>query len=128
MVDLGGSMTILCVFLGGGLGSLVRYGTSIWLRGSSGQFPLSTLLVNLLGCFLLGYLVTSPMFGERLSVPMRVGLTTGFLGGFTTFSTFGLDSVRLLQNGALLWMFSYTAMSVFGGFAAAYLGMRLASN
>lgn len=121
-------MTILCVFLGGGLGSLARYGTSIWLRGSSAQFPFSTLLVNLLGCFVLGYLVTSPLFVERLSVPMRVGLTTGFLGGFTTFSTFGLDSVRLIQSDALLWMFSYIAMSVFGGFAAAYLGMKLASN
>ena len=121
-------MTFLCVFIGGGLGSLVRYGTSIWLRGNSDQFPLSTLLVNLIGCFVLGYLATSSLFVERMSLPMRVGLTTGFLGGFTTFSTFGLDGVRLIQSGALMWMFSYTAMSVFGGFAAAYLGMRLAGN
>lgn len=120
-------MGFLLVFTGGGLGSLLRYGLSILLQSSGRSLPLATLSVNLVGCFLLGCLVASPMLSDRLSEPVRVGLGTGFLGGFTTFSTFGVESIKLFQNGEILVLTCYTAASVIGGFLAAYLGIRLVS-
>lgn len=97
-------MKILAVFIGGGLGSLARYGMSaLVLKARFTYFPLATLLSNFVACLLLALLVT--LFREKiqnyaLTAPL---LITGFCGGFSTFSTFSHETALLLQQGQLLW-------------------------
>ncbi len=119
-------MTWMAVFLGGGVGSLLRYGIGLSLNSPSRPMPMGTLFVNVLGCFVLGYLVSHEVFANRFSESVRLGITTGVLGGFTTFSTFGVESVRLYQNGQLAYGTLYVAVSLLGGLIAAFIGMKLA--
>jgi CrcB protein len=94
--------------------------------GSS--FPAGTLVVNLLGCFLLGGIAEYAM--RHLSVPpeWRIGMTVGFLGAFTTFSTFTFEAVRLMQDGEWWRGWTYILASVVGGMLSIVLGMRLADR
>lgn len=119
-------MTWIAVFLGGGVGSLLRYGIGLLLNASGRSLPVGTLLVNVVGCFVLGYLVSHEVCTTRLSQSIRLGMTTGVLGGFTTFSTFGVESVRLYQNGQFGVGTFYVAVSLLGGLIAAFIGMKLA--
>lgn len=86
--------TLLLVFVGGGLGSMLRFAFSKWLNGSA--FPIGTLLANVLASMILGYLT-----GKLLEVsnPMKALLAIGFCGGFSTFSTFSSESFQYLQTG-----------------------------
>ncbi len=88
------------VFIGGGIGATSRY----WLQGAvyrvvGTQFPYGTLLVNVLGCFLIGFLMT--FFEERflVSPSLRLFIAIGILGGFTTYSSFGYETIVMLQEG-----------------------------
>jgi fluoride exporter len=95
-------LKLLLIALGGAAGTLARYGTSTLLMRPSeraGGFPLGTLAVNLIGCFVIGYL--NGMFLERLIVrpEIRAMLLVGFLGGYTTFSTFGWETAGFLREG-----------------------------
>ena len=112
-------MNALVVFLGGGLGSLMRYGLSLVI-GSRG-FPLATLAANVAGCFLIGCFGA---VGARFSwsETTRLLLTTGLCGGFTTFSTFSKESLALLEGGDYGMFALYVAGSVGLGIAAAALG------
>ena len=116
--------TILLVVFGGA-GTLARYGLDGWIQYRAGaSFPFGILTINVLGCFLLGVI---GQFGlNHLSMPpdLRIGLTTGLMGGFTTFSTFGWDSVRMLESGEWLRALVYIGASVLGGLAAMIFGMR----
>ena len=90
---------LVLVLIGGGVGSACRYAVSAAAGRLGGAgFPWGTLAVNLLGCLLIGFVVG---LADRalVSRPFRVLLVTGFLGGFTTFSTFALETVRLLEKG-----------------------------
>jgi len=92
-------MTFLAVFFGGGTGALTRYLMSLWVGSIwDGAFPLGTFLINLIGCFLIGFLGG---LSERFAIEpnLRLLLQTGFLGGFTTFSSFGLETVQLFRRG-----------------------------
>ena len=126
-------MTALDVFwvgLGGGLGSLLRW----WIGLRVGQlykgpFPLGTFLINVSGAFVLGLLLEllsrrGPDVGARRL--LRLGLGTGVMGGYTTYSTFALETVRLLEGGALLLGLGYALGSVLLGLAAAWAGTLLA--
>lgn len=87
------------IFLAGGVGALLRYGLSGWVQERAGDaFPWGTLAVNVAGCFAVGVLATA--FAERsaLSPELRLALLVGLLGGFTTFSAFGLETWRLLED------------------------------
>ena len=121
-------MNAVLIFLGGGLGALSRWGLSagiekLTLRTALHQFPLGIMVCNVLGCFLIGC-----VFGHFLQkhpswvVPL---LVTGFLGGFTTFSTFGRDTLEALQNGLPLTAVLNILLSVILGVLAVWAGLRL---
>ena len=117
----------LAVAAGGVVGTLIRFGVSTWV---SAQWPkhfyLATLAVNALGCLLIGYLYASFLQRPDLSPELRGGLIIGFLGALTTFSSFSLDGLRLLESGQAATAFSYIGVSVFGGLLAAWAGLALA--
>jgi len=118
---------ILLIFLGGGVGSVARFGMMnlISRHSGGGAFPWHTLGVNLLGAFLIGVLLE--MLALRLTVPnpMKLLLITGFLGGFTTFSAFSLESALMLEKGDYLTLGGYVAASVIGTVAAVFIGSGL---
>ncbi len=117
-------INILFVGLGGALGSIMRYCVGMLFSALNLQFPYGTLVCNVLGSLLLGAIVGMGM----KSVPseaLRLFLTIGVCGGFTTFSTFSLDAIKLLQSGSWLMFISYTLITIFAGFIALYIGLRL---
>ena len=90
-------MTLLAIALGGAVGSLLRYGVGISVqRAAHAGFPVGTLVVNLIGCLLVGALAAHYMNDETHPV-LRAALTVGFCGGFTTFSTFSLETFALIE-------------------------------
>jgi CrcB protein len=117
----------LLIVLGGGAGSLLRYvaGTAIMTRFSS-RFPLGTLVINVTGSFLIGLLMT--LFTERFppGTNWRPLLVIGFLGGYTTFSSFEWESYSAVREGGLWIGLANVAGSVAFGYAAVWLGALLA--
>jgi CrcB protein len=115
------------VFLGGGLGSALRYGVGRAALALAGPgFPLGTLAVNLLGCTLMGALVEWLAWRDTgVDASIKLFLTTGLLGGFTTFSAFALDAVALWQRGEVLTATAYAAGSVVLSIAGFLAGMAL---
>ncbi len=119
----------IAIAVGGSLGAVSRYwvstGTYQWLGMG---FPYGTLAVNLLGSLVMGFL--SVMLVERfaLSEALRFGLLVGFLGSFTTFSAFAMDSINLLNSGALLKSLGYMLLSVVFCVVGAWAGMLAAKQ
>ena len=116
---------LLLVGLGGFCGSVLRYGVGLWVATWKLQFPLATLLVNLLGCFCIGILGALIEKKLGISQELRLLLITGFLGGFTTFSAFGLDALSLLREGKIAPALLYIGLNVFGGLLLVWLGFVL---
>ena len=120
-------MLILMVAVGGAVGAVARYGLSGWVQGfPTTSFPLGTLVVNVLGSFLLGF-VFYLLEALALSAETRSMVTIGFLGSFTTFSTFSFETVALLQEGQWLRAGLYAGGSVALGLIAMVAGMALAT-
>jgi CrcB protein len=118
--------SLLLVGLGGFIGSAARYLVAVVLSGYvSSSFPLATFIVNISGCFLIGVLFALSERGDVLTPEWRIFLTTGFCGGFTTFSTFSYESLRLMQEGELFYLGLNVVLSVVMGFAATYFGILL---
>ncbi len=120
---------ILFIALGGAIGSCARYLVSLGAQrfvGSTDVFPLGTLVVNVLGCFALGLLAATFDHTHRLSESVRIGLMVGVLGGFTTFSTFAMETVDLASEGELGRAGLNIILSNVLGVGAALLGYRLA--
>ena len=91
--------TLLAVFIGGGIGSVARWFVSFKLNGTSPLLPVGTLVVNLVGAFIIGLSIAVFNRMTHLDPVWRILLTTGFCGGLTTFSTFSLEVVYMLQDG-----------------------------
>lgn len=118
---------ILAVFIGGGLGSVLRYLVNRWvLTWYHLSFPVGTFLVNTIGCFLIGFFVF--YIGKSQPLPWRLFLVTGFCGGFTTFSSFAFENIELIENHQLgVWLF-YTISSIVLGFVFAWLGILVGKS
>jgi len=115
--------SILLVGSGGFIGSVLRYFVSkLNLVWDFYSIPAGTLLVNVLGSFIIGFLTGISVRSNLLSSDMRLFLMVGICGGFTTFSSFTGENLILAHNGQILSMFLYTGLSIFLGFAAVYLG------
>ena len=121
--------TYVAIAIGGTLGCWARYAQTNLVQAVFGRdFPLATLSINVIGSFLMGFLFILTL--ERLIIPpnVRVGVLTGVLGGYTTFSTFEMETLLLAENGELFKAALYVALSVVIGFAAAFGGAFLARN
>lgn len=105
-------MEWLAVFLGGGLGSLFRYAISKWVPSNNIGFPTATLLANLLACIVLGLAWAYFQRHISLSPQSKLFVLVGFCGGFSTFSTFSMETLRLFQEGKTLLAVFYILASV----------------
>jgi len=114
---------ILLIGLGGSIGSIARYLVSRlnnqveWL-----SIPVGTLAVNVIGSFLIGFLIGISEKSPILTVELRMFLMVGLCGGFTTFSSFSGENLMLMRNGQFLPLFLYTGLSILLGFTAVYFG------
>jgi len=114
---------LLLVGLGGCIGSIGRYLIAgLNLSWHFLSIPMGTLTVNVVGSFIIGFLVGISAKTDLISGDLRLFLMVGFCGGFTTFSSFTSENLMLIQNGQLLTVLLYTGASIFLGFMAVYLG------
>ena len=120
-------MTAWIIFVGAGVGGVARYAVSQWVQAATGPaFPWGTLLINVSGSLVLAFVYGS-LEGTAAAPAWRAFLGVGILGGYTTFSTFSYESVRLLQDGEWARALLYVAGSVILSLAGALLGFTLAS-
>lgn len=121
---------ICSIGLGGFIGAVLRYGISGWVQDRSGSiiFPFGTAAVNLLGCFVIGVLTFLVETRSYLSVEARAFLLIGLLGSFTTFSTFGSETLGLIRSGRMDMAALYAGGQVVVGVFMVWLGRLLAGG
>lgn len=115
---------LIYVGAGGFMGTVVRYAIQLWMQPVSSTFPLAVLMINLAGCFFLGWFFTITPAKWRISAEWRLLIGTGFTGAFTTFSTFSVDSIQLLQDRQLGMAVSYILLSVVIGLLMSFIGIK----
>jgi fluoride exporter len=118
----------LLVAAGGAFGSMLRYGIALALPRTGREFPWATLSVNLIGCFLIGILAGLLPRNSWMSGAGWALMGTGICGGFTTFSAFALDGIKLFQSGAALTAILYIIVSVGIGILLCYLGYTIMNS
>ena len=120
-------LTLIAIF--GAVGTLLRYGIQGVVQvGIGSLFPWGTLLINLTGCFLLGLIGQMTLNRMMISPDWRVAITVGFFGGYTTFSSFGWETAKMLEGGEWLPATGYVAASVVIGLLLSVAGIRLANH
>ncbi len=120
-------MILLMVGLGGLVGAVLRYSASTWVQGLfEGGFPFGTLAVNVVGCLAIGLVVGYADGRRPLNTEVQAFLMVGVLGGFTTFSAFGIDTINLLRGGDYFGGVMNVALQLGVGLAAVVVGLRLA--
>lgn len=117
---------IIYIGVGGFIGAVSRYAVSRLIGGIFPAFPLGTLTVNILGSFVLGFIVYSVSFGRNISPDMRDFITIGILGGFTTMSTFAYESFRLFELNQITFFVLNMVLNLVLCVAAIYAGKELA--
>lgn len=116
-------MTLVWVMIAGGLGSGSRYLVGRWAFAAFGAaLPYGTMIVNLAGCFALGVVVQLASAGV-MNAELRTAIAVGFLGGFTTYSSFNQDTIALFASGAVGLAATNVAITLMGGLAAGALGL-----
>jgi len=118
----------LLVFVGGGLGSGLRYLISKYLNSNLGSFPLGTFAVNIIGSLIIGLVLGYAAKENSLSHNQVLLLATGFCGGFTTFSAFAQENFQLLKTGDIMQFSIYTIGSIVVGLFAVFIGLYIAKN
>jgi CrcB protein len=122
-------LKIFLIALFGALGTLARYGLQGLVQIRTGTtFPYGTLLVNLSGCFLLGWIGQLTLNRMMVSSDVRVAIAVGFFGGYTTFSSFGWETAKMLEDGEWLRAAAYVSASVLAGLLLSVAGIRLAQR
>ena len=120
-------MNLLIIALGGALGAVSRFLLGNGLSRALGSaLPYGTFVINIVGCFAMGLLMTIIVDREMLPAAWRLFLCVGFLGGFTTFSSFGYEALMFLTEGRLLAVLAYVGGSVVLGLVAAAAGVLCA--
>ena len=119
-------MLYLALSIGGALGAMSRYLLSQSMADGGTFFPYPTLFINYLGCLILGFFFTITVEYLTISPALRTGFGTGFVGAFTTFSTFSVETVHLVEQGLLVVAFLYVLASLLGGLILAGVGIRAA--
>jgi len=115
--------TALLIFTGSGTGGVLRYLVQkIFVDAGYINFPTGTFVVNIVGCFLIGMFNALAAKNNLISAELQLALTTGFCGGFTTFSTFANENMNLLRTGDYFYFILYLALSIVLGIAAVVLG------
>lgn len=121
-------MIYLWIFLGSGLGGMLRYLTSTTLQNliNPGSFPIGTFGVNIIGCLIIGFIAQLSEARAVFSPDVRIFLMVGILGGFTTFSSFGYETVQLIREGEFLLALGNAAGQLILGLIMVYIGYVLA--
>ncbi len=121
--------SLLLVFLGGGLGSVVRFSLGKWVNAlHSHHFPWGTLVVNVIACLALGLIVGLADHKQIISPSARLFWTVGFCGGFSTFSTFSNETLVLIQGGFTISVILYITFSLLLCVAATFGGLYMGEN
>ena len=122
-------MRIALIAIFGAVGTLARYGLQglVQIRVGS-TFPYGTLLINLTGCFFLGLIGQFTLNRMVISPDWRVAIAVGFFGGYTTFSSFGWETAKMLEDGEWLRATAYVAASAFAGLLLSVAGIRLGNQ
>ena len=116
--------TIIYIAIGGAIGSVLRYLTTLLVNKYWGNhFPLATFITNVLGCFLIGLFVGLLEKNNLATSNLKWFLVTGFCGGYTTFSAFGMENITLFQNNNSFLAFIYIGLSVILGLLAVWFGL-----
>jgi CrcB protein len=115
---------LILVFFGGALGSVARYAVATWAAQTFGpDLPRGTFLVNLAGSFLIALVIGLAMGSGAVSPGVRLFLTTGIMGGFTTYSSFNYETLHFLEEGAVAYAVVYVAATVGGCLVAGAIGL-----
>ncbi|OVZ91845.1 fluoride efflux transporter CrcB [Yersinia alsatica] len=120
--------TLLAVFIGGGVGSVARWLVSMKLNSLSSNIPVGTLIVNLVGAFIIGLALALFTRMTHIDPVWKLLITTGFCGGLTTFSTFSVEVVYLIQDGKLAWAAGTVLLNLAGSLAMTMLAFMLVNS
>ena|ERR1700722_4983127 len=126
---IGETLRLALIAIFGAIGTLLRYGIQVFTQvQTGGTFPWGTLLINLTGCFLLGLVGQTLLNRMMVSPDWRMAITVGFFGGYTTFSSFGWETAKMLEAGEWLPATGYVTASVVVGLLLSVVGIRLANH